>query len=91
MCRYFGPKAHGVLAPQPGIEPTPPVLEGKVLTTWLLGKSQHFSVVLDLIYLNQDYRPDIGLDIGLQSEWDRQGTFLHHDYFSSGKIQVTNR
>ena len=26
-----------------------------------------------------------------QTEWDRQGTFLHNDYFSSGRIQVTNR
>ena len=28
------------LAPQPGIEPTPPALEGEVLTTGLPGKSQ---------------------------------------------------
>ena len=72
MFWFFGPKAHRILAPQPGIEPTPPALEGKVLTTGLLGKSQHFSVILDLIYLlnryslNVYYRPDIGLDIGLQ-------------------------
>ena len=29
----FWPKAHEILALQPGIKPTPPVLEGKVLTT----------------------------------------------------------
>ena len=29
----FWPKAHGTLAPQPGIKPTAPVLEGKVSTT----------------------------------------------------------
>ena len=29
----------GILAPQPGIEPTPPALEGEVLTTGPGGKS----------------------------------------------------
>ena len=34
MFWFFGPKAScGVLAPQPGIEPEPPALEGEVLTT----------------------------------------------------------
>ena len=74
MFLFFGPKAHGVLAPQQGIEPTPPALEGKVLTTGLLGKFEHFIVALDLIYLlnryslSVYYRPDIGLGIRLQSE-----------------------
>ena len=69
---FFSWDACGILGPWPGIEPTPPALEGKVLTTGLPGKSQHFSVILDLIYLlnryslNVYYRPDIGLDIGLQ-------------------------
>ena len=31
--------AFGILVPQPGIEPTPPALEGEVLTTGLLEKS----------------------------------------------------
>ena len=35
----FGLEACGILAPQPGIEPTPPALEGKVLTTGPPGKS----------------------------------------------------
>ena len=35
----FGCKASGILAPPPGIEPAPPVLEGKVLTTGPPGKS----------------------------------------------------
>ena len=30
---FFGPEACGILAPQPGIEPAPPALEGSVLTT----------------------------------------------------------
>ena len=38
----FGPHlaACGALVPQPGIEFVPPALEGRVLTTRLLGKSQ---------------------------------------------------
>ena len=30
---FFGCKACGILTPQPGIEPAPPSLKGKVLTT----------------------------------------------------------
>ena len=40
MLRFFGPKACGILAPWPGIEPVPPSLEGGVLTTGPPGKSQ---------------------------------------------------
>ena len=36
----FGHKACGILTPQPGIEPISPALEGKVLTTGLLGKTR---------------------------------------------------
>ena len=36
---FFGLEARGILAPRPGIEPAPPVLEGKVLTTGPPGKS----------------------------------------------------
>ena len=36
---FFGHEAHGILAPRPGIEPTPTALEGKVLTTGPPGKS----------------------------------------------------
>ena len=35
----FGCEARGALATGPGIEPTPPALEGKVLTTGPPGKS----------------------------------------------------
>ena len=34
------PKAFGILIPWPGVEPMLPVLEGRILTTSLLGKSQ---------------------------------------------------
>ena len=36
---FFGCEVCGILVPWSGIEPTPPTLEGKVLTTGLLGKS----------------------------------------------------
>ena len=35
---FFGPEACHIIASQPGIEPTPPALEGKVLTTRPPGK-----------------------------------------------------
>ena len=40
MFWFFGLEAYGILAPQPGIEPTASALEGKVLTTGSPGKSQ---------------------------------------------------
>ena len=36
---FFGPEACGISAPRPGIEPTPPALEGEVPTTGPPGKS----------------------------------------------------
>ena len=39
MFLVFGHKACGILAPRPGIEPTPPALDGEVLTTGLPGES----------------------------------------------------
>ena len=36
---WWGCEACGILAPQWGIEPTPAVLEGEVLTTGLRGKA----------------------------------------------------
>ena len=39
MLWFFGREACGILAPRPGIEPTPPALEGKVLTAGPPGKS----------------------------------------------------
>ena len=44
MFWFFGREACGILAPWPGIEPTPPALEGKVLTTGLPGKSLNLNV-----------------------------------------------
>ena len=38
---FFGRETCEVLAPQPGIEPAPPTLEGEVLTTGPPGKSLH--------------------------------------------------
>ena len=39
MFWIFDREACGILVPWPGIKPTPPVLEGEVLTTGLWGKS----------------------------------------------------
>ena len=39
MFQFFGYEACGISAPQKGVEPTPPTLEGEVLTTGLPGKS----------------------------------------------------
>ena len=41
----------GILAPQPGIEPTTPALEGEVLTTELLGKYLVHSILLLYFWL----------------------------------------
>ena len=42
MVWVFGQEARGISAPQPGIDPTPPALEGAVLTTGPPGKSHPF-------------------------------------------------
>ena len=47
MFWFFGREAYGILAPRPGIEPTPPALEGEVLTTGPPGKSPSYK------FLNQ--------------------------------------
>ena len=43
---FFGLKARGILAPQPGIEPAPPAPEGEVLTTEPPGKSLFWVLTL---------------------------------------------
>ena len=45
---FFGRQACGILAPWPGIEPAPPALEGKVLTTGPPGKALHVSLRTEL-------------------------------------------
>ena len=44
MFWFFGLEACGILAPQPGIKPTPPVLEEEVLTTGPSAKSLRLTV-----------------------------------------------
>ena len=54
----FGHKAYGILAPQPGIEPTLLALGSKVLTTGPLGKSlltRLFFQTFQLHYLTFKY------------------------------------
>ena len=43
MFWFFGREVCGILAPQPGIEPAPPTLEGEDLTTGPPGKSPYRS------------------------------------------------
>ena len=45
MFLFLGLVACGLLSPQPGIKPVPPAMEGKVLTTGVLGKSQTFLMI----------------------------------------------
>ena len=44
MFGVFGPEAHGILVPRPGIEPALCALEGKVLTTGKPRKSPEITV-----------------------------------------------
>ena len=46
---FFSQKARGILVPQPGIDPTPPELEGEVLTTGPPGKSLIFPFIAGFI------------------------------------------
>ena len=49
MFWFFGLKACGILAPRPGIDPAPPALESKVLTTGPPGKSPNSILSVDII------------------------------------------
>ena len=49
MLWYFGHQAYRILAPQLGIEPTPPALEGEVLITGPPGKSLHMAFYCPII------------------------------------------
>ena len=45
MSWLFGQETHGILVPQPGIEPATPELEGKLLTIGLSRKAQSYVLV----------------------------------------------
>ena len=52
MFWFFGPEACGILAPRPGVKPTPPALEGQILTIGPPGKSPQSSlngVLMDIM------------------------------------------
>ena len=44
---FFSHKAHGILVPQPGIEPTPSALGGEILSTGQPGKSAVLVLILN--------------------------------------------
>ena len=47
---FFGQEACGILAPQPGIEPTAPALEGGFLTTGPPGKAHFLAFLKNFIF-----------------------------------------
>ena len=49
MFWFFGHETCGILAPQPGIEPTPSALEDKVLTTKPPGKSLYYEFLRNFL------------------------------------------
>ena len=51
MIWFFGLRACGISAPQPGVRPAPPAQEGKVLTTGPQGKSPLLNTESSLAYL----------------------------------------
>ena len=55
MSWFYGPRYVGILAPPPGIESSPPTLEGKVLTTGLQGKSILMLPPNDAFFLKKIY------------------------------------
>ena len=57
MFWFFGQEACGILVPQPGIEPTPPALEGEVLITdCQKSPSRHFRLLIkDAWFLRTKY------------------------------------
>ena len=50
MFWFFGHKPCGILAPQPGIEPSPPALEGDVLPPGPPGESLEYVIITLLTY-----------------------------------------
>ena len=71
MFWFFGHEACGILAPQPGIEPAPPALEGEVLTTGLPGKSlyHHFltscSILMHIFFIFLEIYPQISIYVSI--------------------------
>ena len=55
MSWFSGHEAYGILAPQPGIEPTPSALEGEILTTGPPGEvPTHSCLSRGVYFLNVD-------------------------------------
>ena len=56
MFWFFSPEACVILVPRPGIQPTPPALEGEVLTTGVPGKSCSLVILLHYTII---YAPEL--------------------------------
>ena len=96
MFWFFWPRACGILALRPGIEPAPPALEGEVLITGPPGKSQWWMVLDYVTAVYVQLKEDntvylfvlLSMDIWIVSSFSslasiEQETFFH---VSSGKI-----
>ena len=53
MFVWSGCKACGILAPQPGVKPARPALEGKVFATGLPGKSHYQGIFFNLTFVSE--------------------------------------
>ena len=53
MFQFFGPQVCVISVPWPGIKPTPPELEGEVLTTGPPGKS--LLMIFKSLFLNHEF------------------------------------
>ena len=51
MLWLLWPQSTEILAPWPGVRPTPPALEGEVLATGLPGKSQSIEIFILMVFL----------------------------------------
>ena len=69
MFGVFGSEVHGILVPQPGIEPAPLALEGKVLTTGPPGKSHGSLIFLFLAILGLQMLLELFSSCGAQASY----------------------
>ena len=96
----FGHKACGILAPQPGIEPTPPALEGRVSTNGLSGKSLS-SLSWVSVSSSAKQQVTVSISLGLLEELNNLANlshekcsinlvlvFLHYLLFSENTVMI---
>ena len=70
MLWFFGLEASGISAPRPGIEPAPPALKGKILTTGLPGKSPDFIFYTLFLRMGLTLNSPLSLFLSIVKHWD---------------------